>query len=75
MIQAGMTLSGIYTWHWFPEVPSSHRGNSSPGKYLRPHGAVHPNGKKRPARGWVTRHAEAEGCCWPIMHGIRETTS
>ena len=30
---------------------------------------------QRPARGWVTRHAEAEGCCWPIMHGIRETTS
>ena len=24
-----MTLSGIYIWHWFPKVPSSHRGNSS----------------------------------------------
>ena len=31
--------------------------------------------EKRPDRGWVTRPAEAEGCCWPIMHGIRETTS
>lgn len=30
--------------------------------------------KKRPDRGWVIRPAEAEGCCWPIMHGIRETT-
>ena len=31
--------------------------------------------EKRPDREWVTRPAEAEGCCWPIMHGIRETTS
>ena len=29
-----MTLSGIYTWHWFPEVPSSHRGNSSARAFL-----------------------------------------
>ena len=45
------------------------------GTYLRPHGAVHPNGRKKKDRteDGLTRPAEAEGCCWPIMHGIGES--
>ena len=63
-------------WHWFPKVPSSHRDNSSLRYISATSWYCAPKRKrKRPDRGWVTRRAEAEDCCWPIMHGIRETIS
>ena len=76
MIQAGMTLSGDLYMALVSKSAQQSQGQfftryiSATSWYCAPK-----RKRKRPDRGWVTRRAEAEDCCWPIMHGIRETIS